>query len=160
MAAVDYFLKLDGIKGESADSKHKDEIDIESWSWGEANAGSKVGGGRGAGKVSMQDFSFAMKVNKASPKLFVYCASGQAISSGLLTCRRAGKDQQEYLKIKFTDLLVSGYQTGGSPDNVVPIDQITLCFNKIEISYAPQKNDGTLDSPIVNNWDCVAAKPG
>jgi type VI secretion system secreted protein Hcp len=158
MAAVDYFLKLDGIKGESADSKHKDEVDVESWNWSETNAGSSVGGGRGAGKVSMQDFSFSMKVNKASPKLFAYCANGQPIASALLTCRRAGKDQQEYLKITFTDVLVSSYSTGGSAADVVPLEQITLCFNKIEISYAPQKNDGTLDSPIVQSWDKVAAK--
>ena len=69
MAAVDYFIKFDGIKGESADAKHKDEIDVESWSWGETNAGAPAaGGGGGAGKVSMHDFHFVMKLNKASAK--------------------------------------------------------------------------------------------
>jgi type VI secretion system secreted protein Hcp len=68
MAAVDYFLKLDGIEGESKDDKHKNEIDVESWSWGETQTGaSGFGGGGGAGKVSMQDFHFTMKMNKASP---------------------------------------------------------------------------------------------
>ena len=70
MAAVDYFLKIDGIPGESTDSKHKNEIDIESWAWGQTNSGSHAyGGGGGAGKVAMQDFNFTMKVNKASPEL-------------------------------------------------------------------------------------------
>ena len=92
MAAVDYFLKIDGIPGESTDSKHKNEIDIESWSWGEANSGSHAyGGGGGAGKVSVQDFNFTMHVNKASPKLFLACATGQHIKEALLTCRKAGK---------------------------------------------------------------------
>ena len=72
MAAVDYFLKIDGIEGESQDHKHKNEIDVESWSWGETNSGTHAGGGGGgAGKVQMQDFHFVMKVNKATPKLML-----------------------------------------------------------------------------------------
>ncbi|HEV8541841.1 MAG TPA: type VI secretion system tube protein Hcp, partial [Verrucomicrobiae bacterium] len=112
MAQVDYFLKIEGIEGESTDDKHKNEIDIESWSWGETNAGSHAfGGGGGAGKVSMNDFSITMRVNKASPKLLLACANGEHIKSASLACRKAGKEQQEYLKIKFSDLLVSSYQT-------------------------------------------------
>jgi type VI secretion system secreted protein Hcp len=153
MAAVDYFLKIDGIEGESTDKKHGKEIDILSWSWGESNSGSSAyGGGGGAGKVSMQDFSFAMHVNKASPKLILACASGQHIKSGLLTCRKAGKDQQEYLKIKFTDLLISSFQTGGSQGDVVPVDSITFNFAKIEYEYCPQKPDGTLDAKVPVHW--------
>jgi type VI secretion system secreted protein Hcp len=161
MAAVDYFLKIEGIPGESQDDKHMDEIDLETWSWGEANSGSHAaGGGGGAGKVTMQDFSFGMRVNKASPKLFLACANGQHIASALLTCRKAGKDQQEYLKIKFNDLLVSNYQTGGSSGEVIPVDRISFNFSKIEVSYAPQKADGSLDSPVVHNYDLKKNKGG
>ena len=161
MAAVDYFLKIDSIPGESTDSKHKNEIDIESFSFGASNSGTHAyGGGGGAGKVAMQDFSFTMKVNKASPKLFLACANGQHIKEGLLTCRKAGKEGQEYLKIKFTDLLVSSYQTGGSAGNEVPLDSISLNFAKIEVSYAPQKPDGSLDSPVVHNYDVQENKGG
>jgi len=154
MAAVDYFLKIDGIPGESTDSKHKNEIDLESWSWGEANSGTSAGGGGGgAGKVAMQDYSFTMKVNKASPKLFLACAQGTHIKSALLTCRKAGKEQQEYLKITFSDLLISSYQTGGSAGAVVPSENISFNFSKIEVSYAPQKADGSLDAPVVHHYD-------
>jgi len=155
MAAVDYFLKIDGIPGESTDSKHKDEIDIESWSWGATNSGSHgYGGGGGAGKVVMQDISFITKVNKSSPKLFLNCATGAHIPSAILVCRKAGKTQQEYLKIKLTDLLVSGYKTGGAATgNVVPTDEFSLNFTKIEISYAPQKSDGSLGPPVVQSYD-------
>jgi len=101
MASVDYYLKLDGIPGESTDSKHKGEIDLESWGWGQTNAGTHGGGsGGGAGKVNMHDFNFTMKINKASPKLFLACATGQHIKEALLTCRRAGKEQQENRKRK------------------------------------------------------------
>src|SRR5688500_8749826 len=126
MAAVDYFIKLDGINGESADAKHKDEIDVESWSWGETNAGA-AGSGRsaGAGKVSMQDFHFVMRLNRASPALMRACATGEHIKSATLSARKAGKDQQEYLTFKFHDVLVSSYQTAGSEQaDVVPTDQV------------------------------------
>lgn len=155
MAAVDYFLKIDGIAGESADAKHKAEIDIESWSWGANNSGNMAhGGGGGAGKVQMQDFNFVMRENKASPLLMLACAEGQHIKSAQLTCRKAGKDQQEFLTIKFSDLLISSFQTGGSAHgDVVPVDQISLNFSKIEYEYKPQKADGTLDSPSKAGWN-------
>ena len=140
--AIDFFLKLDGIKGESADAKHKDEIDIESWSWGETNAGAlHAGGGGGAGKVAMQDFHFVMKLNKATPALMKACATGQHIKLATLTARKAGKEQQEYLTFKFTDVLVSSYQTGASEET--PIDQASINFAKIEVEYKQQKPDGS-----------------
>jgi len=155
MAAVDYFLKIDGIEGESQDSKHKNEIDLESWSWGETNAGDAANrGGMGVGKVSMQDFHFVMRINKASPKLMEACATGQHIKTAELTCRKAGKEQQEYLKVKFSDLIVSSYQTGGSAgDGVVPVDQIGLNFSKIEYEYKEQKPDGTLGGAVKSGYD-------
>src|SRR5258708_339105 len=98
--AADFFLDIDGIKGESSDSKHKDHIELLSWSWGETQSGhSASGGGGGTGKVAMQDFAFHMKINKASPLLFLNCATGTHIKKAQLTCRKAGGEQQEYLKI-------------------------------------------------------------
>ena len=155
MAAVDYFLKIEGIDGESHDSKHKGEIDLESWSWGEAQTGShSAGGGGGAGKVAMQDFHFVMKVNKSSPKLLLACANGEHIKKAVLTCRKAGKDQQEFLKITMSDLLVSSFQTGGSGHgDIVPTDQISLNYSKIEYEYKEQKPDGTLGGAVKAGWD-------
>ena len=121
MAAVDFFIKFDGIKGESADAKHKDEIDVESWSFGETNtAGGGAGGGGGAGKVSIQDFHFTMHLNRASPALMKACATGQHIKEATLSARRAGKGQQEYLTFKFRDVLVSSFQTTGTEELASP----------------------------------------
>src|SRR2546426_10204129 len=146
MAAVDYFLKIDGIDGETNQKGHEKSIELESWSFGETNTGSMSrSGGGGAGKVAMQDFHFVMKINKASPKLFLACATGEHIPEATLTCRKAGKEQQEFLKVKFSDLLISSYQTGGSGHaDVVPTDQISFNFSKIEFDYKEQKADGTL----------------
>jgi type VI secretion system secreted protein Hcp len=145
--AVDYFLKLDGIEGESTDNKHAKEIDVEAWSWGESQTGSSVpgGGGGGAGKVSMQDFSFVMKFNKASPKLMLACATGKHIKSARLAVRRAGQGQQDYLTFTFLDVLVSSYQTGGAEaSGLTPVDQVSLRYAKIEVEYKTQKPDGSL----------------
>ena len=156
MAIADYFLKLDGVEGEAQDSKHKGEIDLESWSWGETQTGTHVaGGGGGAGKVAMQDFHFVMRHSKASPKLMLACASGEHIKKATLTCRKAGKDQQEFLKIDFSDLLVSSFQTGGADNDKhpVPIDQVTLNFAKIEHEYKEQSADGSLKGPVKAGWN-------
>lgn len=151
---VDYFLKIDGIDGESQQKSHEGEIEIDSFSWSESNEGSSaVGGGRGAGKVSMADFSFSMTVNKASPKLFLYCATGKNIPEISLTCREQGGEQEEYLKMKFTDSIVSSFQTGGSEGIVKPLDQVSINFTKIEYSYAAQKEDGTLEAYETHFFD-------
>jgi type VI secretion system secreted protein Hcp len=158
--AVDYFLKLDGIEGESHDDKHKNEIDVLSWSWGQSQTGThSSGGGGGAGKVEMQDFHFVMAANKSTPKLFLACATGEHIKKAVLTCRKAGKDQQEFLVITFSDLLVSSFQTGGSAHgSEVPNDQISLNYAKIEWEYKEQKADGTLGGAIKAGYDLKANK--
>ena len=162
MALVDYFLKIDGIEGESQDAKHKSEIEIESFSWGENQGGTAGrGGGMGAGKVQMQDFHFTMAANKASPKLMLVCANGSHIKNAILTCRKAGKDQQDYIKWTFTDLLVSSFQTGGAAaSSVLPTDQVSLNFSKIEFEYKEQKPDGSLAGPIKVKYDIKEMQGG
>jgi type VI secretion system secreted protein Hcp len=100
-----------------------------------------------------------MKINKASAELFQKCASGEHLKSAELICRKAGKEQQEFLKIKMTDLLVSSFQTGGSGHaDIVPTDQISLNFSKIEYKYAGQKADGTLDGYVAKGYDLKQQK--
>lgn len=153
-AAVDYFLEIDGIEGESMDSRHPGALEIESYSWGTTNTSAHAGGGGGgAGKVSMQDFHFVVKSSKASPMLFLSCATGRHIKEAKLTVRKAGGDQQEYMTVKFTDLLISSYQTGGSSGDVVPTDQISLNFAKVEYSVSPIMADGTLGPAVKATYD-------
>jgi type VI secretion system secreted protein Hcp len=155
MALVDYFLKIDGIQGESNDSKHKNEIEIESFTWGEHQTGTAShGSGLGAGRVQMQDFHFVMRINKSSPKLMLMCATGEHIKSAILTCRKAGKEQQEYLKVTFSDLMVASYNTNGTgASDVIPMDQIALNFTKVEMEYKEQKPDGSLGGAIKAFYD-------
>ena len=144
--AVDMFLKLTEIDGESRDDQYAKWIEIESFSWGESQAStSGVGGGGGAGKVSMQDFHFATGFSKASVTLFLACASGQHIRDATLNLRKAGGDKggETYLTWKLSDVMVSSYQTGASSGGSdVPMDQFSLNFAKVEVSYKEQKASG------------------
>jgi type VI secretion system secreted protein Hcp len=155
---VDYFLKIDGIEGESFDAKHTREIDVLSFSWGASQTGTAaLGGGGGTGRVQMQDMKFVMKVNKASPQLMLACATGRHIKGAILTVRKAGKDQQDYLKWTLTDVLVSSYQTGGG-QGTLPADQFSMDFGRIDVVYQEQMPDGRLGFPTKAAYDLKANK--
>src|SRR5882724_13190730 len=126
----DSFLKIEGIEGECKDSKHLNEIDLEGWSWGETNEGSmEDGGGGGSGRVSMEDFRFTMRINKATPKLILACAEGEHIKKATLVVRKQGHVQQEYFTINFYDILISSYKTkADSNDHLIPHAEISLNF--------------------------------
>ena len=156
--AGDCFLKIDGIDGESTDSKHKGEIELASFSWGVSQSGQAGrGGGRGAGKVQFQDFHFVARTTKASPKLFLACASGQHMKSALLTCRRAGRARLEFIKYKLSEVLVSSFVSGGSTPEE-PLDQVSLNFVKVEMEYVPQSKSGKAEAAVKAAWDLKANK--
>ena len=162
MAIVDYFLQIAGVEGESMDSKHKGWIEVDSWSWGEtrpAPPAAAGGGGGGAGKVQIQDLHFVTGVSKASPKLFLACANGQHFKEAKLIGRKAGKAQQEFLTWTFSEILVTGYQTGGAEGgDLLPTDQVSLNFAKLKVEYRAQKADGTFEPPVSAGWDAKTNK--
>ena len=144
--AVDFFLKLEGVKGESKDKKHPDEIDILAWSWGLTQTGSiHLGGGAGTGKATTQDISMTKYIDLSSPVLARFCASGKHVKSAELAVRKAGDKPLEYIKIKMTDVLVSSYQTGGSSSDERIIETFSLNFAKIEYQYFTQAASGAAD---------------
>jgi len=152
--ASDMLLEIDGIKGESQDSKHKDTIEIESFSWGCSNAGTfAAGAGGGSGKVNFSDINFSTHVNKASPLLAFHCASGKHIKKAVLFVRKAGEKQEDYYKLTLEDLLVSSYQSAGANGGGTPADSFSLNFAKIKFEYAPQKADGSIEAHIPFGWN-------
>jgi type VI secretion system secreted protein Hcp len=112
-----------------------------------------VGTGASTGKVHIEDLIISMAVSKASPKLMLACATGKHLKEAVLTARKAGKAQQEFLVFKFKDVLVTSYQTGGSVQGDVPVDQVSLGFSQIQMEYRPQKADGSLDAGVKAGWD-------
>ena len=158
--ATDIFANIDGIKGESLDAKHKDEIEVLSFSWGVTNTGAAAaGGGGGAGKATFQDLSLIHKIDKASPLLMRACATGMHLKEATITYRKAGKDQQDYLIVKMDDVMITGV-TDAAATGQVGSETINLAFAKIDLEYKPQKADGSLDTGIHFTYDLKANKEG
>jgi len=158
--AADIFAKLGDIKGESIDDKHKDEIEVLSFSWGVNNAGSMAHGtGGGEGKASFHDLAFTHKIDKASPILFQACATGVHLKEATITNRKAGKGQQEYLVIKMNDVIITSV-THGTAANTDDNEQVSLAFAKVSVEYKPQKADGSLDAAVAFKYDLKANKEG
>jgi type VI secretion system secreted protein Hcp len=155
--ATDFLLEIDGIKGESADSKHKETIEIESFSWGASNPMTFAqGGGGGGGKVSFQDLHFVSLVNKSSPMLLKAVATGQHIKKAILYVRKSGGKQEDYYTVKLEDVACSSYQSGGSIGGHTPTDQFSLNFAKITFEYKPQDSKGVLGGAVPFSYDLKA----
>jgi type VI secretion system secreted protein Hcp len=157
MASDDYFLKIDGIEGESQDANHKGEIELQSFSWSEEHLVVPVRDGTGAptvaGRATMSDFEFTMLTNKASPMLLLAVASGRTIKSAVLTATRATNDAQPFLTYTFSDLLATSYRTEASVQDGPPVDQVSFNFRQIQVAYRPLQPDGTFGPAIQVGWD-------
>jgi type VI secretion system secreted protein Hcp len=157
--AVDIFLKINGVDGESADDKHKKDIDILAFSWGLSNSGSaQIGGGAGAGKVNVQDLSVTKWVDAATPKLVLACCNGTHYDDATLVVRKAGGTPVEYIKLKLTEVLVTSVSTGGSGGEDRLTENITLNFAKFNLDYTPQDAKGAAGTAIPAGWDVAANK--
>ena len=156
--ASDIFAKIGDIKGESLDDKHKDEIEVLSFSWGVANASAPGGPGAAAGKPTFHDLSITHTVDKASPLLLKACATGMHLKEATITHRKGGKGQQEYLIIKMNDVIITGVQHGGGGGEGASSETVTLNFAKVELEYRPQKADGSLDAGVQFKYDLKANK--
>ncbi len=162
MANADIHLKLGDIKSESTDDKHKDEIDVESYSWGASNPGSmSPGGGGGTGKVSFSDLHFVHKIDKSSPNLWKACATLEHIKEGTLTSTKQGKGPQDFLIVKMNDVIITSVSiTESSGTGSVPMEQVSLQCAKVDMEYKPQKPDGSLDAGVHFVYDIKAGKEG
>ena len=159
--ASDIFAKIGDIKGESLDSKHKDEVEVLSWSWGVQQSGTMAhGGGGGEGKASFNDFNFTHHVDKASAVLMKACATGEHIKEATITVRKAGKGQQEFLIIKMNDILITSVNPSGSGDSAATAESVAMQCAKVDLEYKPQKADGSLDAGLHFKYDIKGNKEG
>ncbi len=158
--ASDIFAKIGDIKGESLDAKHKDEIEILSFSWGVTNSGSAAtGSGAGSGKATFQDLVVVHNIDKASPDLMRACATGTHLKEATITHRKSGKGQQEFLVVKMNDVIITGVTHGGATGQPYS-ETVSLAFAKVDLEYKPQKPDGSLDAAVVFKYDLKANKEG
>jgi type VI secretion system secreted protein Hcp len=158
--SVDIFAKIGDIKGESTDSKHKDEVEVLSYSWGVTNPGQLgTGGGGGAGRATFQDLSIVHKIDKASPRLLQACATGQHLKEATITFRKAGQKQQDFLIIKMNDVIITGVLQSALSSEAGS-ETVNLEFAKVDWEFKPQKADGSLDAGIHFKFDIKANKVG
>lgn len=155
--AVDMFIKIGDVGGESSDAKHKGEIDVLSWSWGMTQSGSAHGGGgAGAGKVNVQDLTFTKHVDSSTPKLMLACCNGKHYDQALLTVRKAGENPVEYIKIKLQDLIITSVSTGGSGGEDRLTENVSLNFAKVSVDYTPQDAKGAAGTAVPMGWNIEA----
>jgi type VI secretion system secreted protein Hcp len=150
-AAVDMFIKISDIKGESADDKHKGEIDVLSWSWGVTQSGARAAGAA-AGKATVNTLTITKYIDASSPLLFQTAIQGKRIAEATFVVRKAGGKQLEYIKIKLKDVVVMSVKPGGSGGQDRFTEEVSLNFSGAEYSYITQKPDGSAGPAITTNW--------
>jgi type VI secretion system secreted protein Hcp len=162
--AFDAFLKIDGVPGESTDDKHKDWIEVLSYSAGitQPTSGSaSTGGGATAERANFQDFSIVKALDKASPKLALACADGTHIKEVILELCRAGGDKVKYMEYKLSNCIISSYRPGGSAQGgeALPLEEVSFNYGKMEWTYTQQKRaDGSGGGQVAAGWDLEANK--
>ena len=149
--ATDYFLLIDGIEGESTDAKQAKSIKVDSWSWGATTANSAVDGA--VARADVQDFNFVARTSKASPKLFEALVTGKHLATAKFTGRRAGGTQVDFLKINLIDVVVTSYQVAGNEQGATSIEQVSLDFVRVDMTYVPTDSSGKALSPVTTTYD-------
>ena len=155
--AIDMFIKIGDIKGESVDAKHKDEIEVLSWNWGVNHVDSThVGSGAGAGKVSVHDLTFSKRIDIASPKLVLACCEGRHLADAVLAVRRAGKTAFDYFTISMKDVVVTVVLMEGSDDGLT--ESVSIRFNEVTVKYTPQDKTGKAGTAVAAGWNVAKNK--
>jgi type VI secretion system secreted protein Hcp len=157
--AFDAFLKIDGIPGESTDDKHKDWVELLSYNWGATQMGSATAsssGGASTERADFQDFSLEKLLDKASPKLAIYCADGSHVKEITVELCRAGGDKLKYMEYKMSKCIISSVTVGGSggEGGGEPTESVTVNYGKIEFNYTQQKRaDGGGGGQVAAGWN-------
>ncbi len=152
--AMDQFIKIGKLKGESVDHKHAGSIDVLAWSWGMSNSGTThTGTGSGQGKVNVQDLSFTKYVDVSSPELMLAACNGKHFEDATLTIRKAGEKPLEYMIIAMEDVIISSVSTGGSGGEDRLTENVSINFGKVKVNYTQQNKDGTPGAQPKMGWD-------
>jgi len=151
---ADYLLVIEGIKGESGDDKLSGAIEVLSWNYGVQNSGSMASGsGGGAGKVSFDSFHFTAPASVASPLLFLASTTGEHFKKASLYVRKQGGQQETYLSVTMTDILITHYYVTEDHKTARLYDRVLIESAQIESEYKPQKADGTLGPAIKGGYN-------
>lgn len=150
----DFFIKIDGIPGESKDSKHSGQIDVLQWGYSVSQTStSHTGGGSGAGKANFGELHFTHYVDKATPNLMKYCASGKHISTVEVSCCKVGDGSQEYMKITLNEVLITHVSPMGSTSDPRVTESVGMSYGKVKVEVKEQNTDGSMGATVTGTWD-------
>jgi type VI secretion system secreted protein Hcp len=156
--AIECFLEIPGIDGESMDREFAGQIEILGWNFGATQSGTMhVGPGGGAGRVEVRDLAVTKWLDRATPLLVQACCAGRHFADATLSCRRGGPSPVRYVRLKLDDVLITSVSTGGSVGGDRFTEEISLNFGKFTITYTPQRPDGSADADVGPlGWDIQA----
>ena len=153
----DSHIKFDGVEGESTHKDHKGEIEVLSWSWNVSQSVALAGGGSGRGKANPGDMSFTHHYDKASPVLAKHCASGKHFKDAVLTARKAGEGQKDFLKITLKEVFITSVQPSGSSGGDI-VEAVACSYKDIEFEYKPQDDKGGLGGAVKFGWNIATTE--
>jgi type VI secretion system secreted protein Hcp len=142
--AVDMYLKLTGIPGESVAIQHKDEILIESYSMGMSmplTTGST--GGTTTGKAVFDEVQFTKRTDRSTPALMLSCANGTHIAEAVLSLRKPGAESFLFMRVTLSDVIVTRFLNAASASDTTPMESFSLNFRKIKVEHIRQNPDGS-----------------
>lgn len=154
--AIDCFIKFDGVEGESSNKDHKGEVEVLSWCWDAASTGQVGGTSTGKGKTVAGPLSFVHLYDKASPLLAKHCATGKLFKTVVLTSRKAGEGQKDFLQVSLKEVQVTSVQPAGADADIT--EAVTLTYRDIEFAYKPQDGKGGLGAEVKFGWDVASAQ--
>jgi type VI secretion system secreted protein Hcp len=150
--SIDTHIKFDGVEGEAAHKDHKGEVEVLSWSWGVSNASAVGGGGSGKGKASPNEFHFVHHYDKASPILSKKCAEGAHFPSVIVTARKSGEGQKDFLKVTMKEVMITSVSPGGAQGGDL-MESVGMSYGFIEFGYKPQDDKGGMGGEVKFGWN-------
>lgn len=154
---IDSHIKFEGVEGEATHKDHKGEIAVLSWQWGVMNASQGAGPGQGKGKGTGNDFSFTHLYDKASPVLAKNCAAGKHFPTVVLTARKSGEGQKDFLKVTMKEAFITSVQPAGTQGGEIT-ESVSMAYKDIEFAYKPQDDKGGLGGEVKFGWDVATTE--
>jgi type VI secretion system secreted protein Hcp len=154
--AFDAFLSIEGVDGESIREGFEGQIELLSFTMGAHNPTSiAAGAGAGSGKATLTPFVCTKVSDKSSPQLFKACCKGKHFPQAKVTLHKSGGEETlDYLTYQFDKVFVETIDwSGSSGGDDRPIEQLTLVYGAVEITYTPQTESGAKGSPVVAKYN-------
>jgi len=160
--AIDVYLQIDGIKGESTDTSHKDWIECRSVQWEvlqPKSATASTGGGHTAERTEHKDIVIAKLADLATPLLLQNCSSGKTIPKAKIEFLRAdGQGERiKYFEIELENVLISNVSPRVEAGDILS-ENLSLKYSKVKWKYTQQKVGGGSGGNTSGGWDLSTNK--